>query len=202
MKDSGNSTLHLTDVLLLDSSLVSIAPLSLADGYVEIHLQDIAILSVTTSATEAYPTWTAPLNITVVVENQGTATETFNITVYANTTEIGTREVTLAEGANTTLIFNWNLTGVTEGNFTIRAEATVLYGETDTADNTLTDGTVKIKHPGDANDDDILNAYDLGILAKAWGTSVGDELYDPRADFNGDGTIDTLDHDILKAHWP
>jgi parallel beta-helix repeat protein len=202
VKGSGNSTLHITDVLLLDHNLVSITPVTIVDGHVEIHVQDIAILSVTTSATEAYPTWIVPFNVTVVVENQGTRTETFDVTVYANTLVIETKSVTLAAGATTTLVYNWNLASVAEDTYTIRAEATILYGEVDTADNTKTDGTVKIKHPGDANDDSVLNAYDLGILAKAWGTSVGEPLYDARADFNGDETIDTLDHDILKAYWP
>jgi multiple sugar transport system substrate-binding protein len=202
VKNNGNSALNLTDVLLLNSSLMPIEPVYIVDGYVEIHLQDVAILSVTTSATEAYPTWNVPLNITVVVENQGTKTETFYVIAYANETAIETKTVTLDAGASKTLVFNWNLTGVDEGNYTISAEASVLYGEIDTADNTLTDGTVKIKHPGDANDDGVVNAYDLGMLAKAWGTKVGDPLYDPRVDFNGDGKIDEKDHDILKANWP
>ena len=202
VKGSGISTLHPTDVLLLDSNLVSITPVNIVDGHVEIHVQDIAILSVTKTASEAYPTWTVPFNVTVVVENQGTRTETFDVTAYAGAILIGTKTVALDAGANTALVYNWNLEGVAEGIYTIRAEVPPLYGEIDTADNTLTDGTVKIKHPGDANDDGVLNAYDLGILAKAWGTKVGDALYDPRADFNGDGKIDTQDHEILKDYWP
>jgi hypothetical protein len=202
VKNSGISTLHITDVLLLNSDLASIEPVNIVDGYVEIHVQDIAILSVATSATEAYPTWSVPLNVTVVVENQGTRTETFDVTAYANTTIIGTKTVTLDASDNTTLKFEWNLAGVAIGNYTIRAEATTLYGEIDTADNSLTDGIVRIKHSGDANGDNVLNAYDLGILAKAWGTSIGEPLYDARADFNGDGKIGSEDHEILKAHWP
>ena len=207
VKDVGNSTLYLTAILLLDSDLVSIEPVYIVDGYVEIHRQDIAILSVTTSAPEAYPTWTFPLNITVVVENQGTATETFDVEFWAEGPEwtgwalIETKTITLAAGANTTLVFNWNITGIAEGVYTIWVEAIALPEETDTEDNfiELID-IVKIKLPGDANDDGIINANDLGILAKAWAASGG--TYDTRADFNGDGTIDTLDHDILKAYWP
>jgi hypothetical protein len=202
VKDSGNSTLYPTDALLLDSSLVSITPVNIVDGFVQIHVEDVAILSVTTSATEAYPTWTIPLNVTVVVENQGTRTETFSVTAYANTTAIGTKTTALDAGDSTELVFSWNLAGVTEGTYTIRANTTVLYGEIDTADNTMTDGIVRIKHPGDANGDNVLNAYDLGILAKSWETKVGESLYDARADFNGDGKIDSEDHEILKAYWP
>ena len=76
-------------------------------------------------------------------------------------------------------------------------------GEIDTADNALISGiTVKLKQPGDANDDGVLNVYDTGILGQAWGTSVGDPYYDPRADFNGDGTIDDYDLQILQLYWP
>jgi hypothetical protein len=199
VKGSGTSALHLTDVLLFDSNLNSIAPVYTFDGQVTIHVQDIAILSVTTSAPEAYPTWIVPLDITVDVENQGTREETFNVTVYANTTLIETKTITLPAGATTSLVYNWDLAGVAEGTCTVRANATVLYGEFDTEDNTGTT-TVEIKHPGDANGDKSVNALDLGILAKAWTASGG--TYDARADFNGDGVIDTLDHDILKAYWP
>jgi ABC-type transport system substrate-binding protein len=156
----------------------------------------------TTNVAEAYPTWIHPININVVVENQGTATETFDVTVYAGTNVIGTKSVTLDAGENTTVVFSWDLAGFPEGTYTISAEAEVLYGEIDTADNSLINGTVTIKHPGDADGDGILNAHDLGILAKAWDTAYGDSLYDPRADFNGDGKIDSQDHEILKAYWP
>jgi len=163
---------------------------------------DVAVLSVEPSATEAYPTWVVPLNITVIVENQGPWPETFDVIAYYNETAIETKTVTVASRENTTLIFSWNLTGVAEGTYTIRAEASIVPGETDTADNTLTDGTVKLKHPGDANDDGVVDAYDLGILGKAWQTSVGDPDYDPRADFNGDGTVDEQDEAILQQYWP
>jgi hypothetical protein len=152
---------------------------------------------------EVYPTWTRPLDIGVVIENQGTQTETFAVTAYANTTSIdGTKTISLAAGTRTAVVFNWNVNGFPEGTYTIRAEASVVEGDTETPSCLFIDGTVKVKHPGDANGDGVLNAYDLGILAKAWGTSYGDPLFDSRADFNGDLMINQQDHDILKAYWP
>jgi ABC-type transport system substrate-binding protein len=202
VKNAGDSTLHITDVLLLDSSLTSIEPVDTIDGYVKIFEEDIAVLSVVTSASEAYPSWTVPMNVTVIVENQGTKAETFDVTAYANTITIETKHVTLDPSTNTTLVFNWNLASAPESTYTIKAEASVLYGEIDTADNIIVNGTVRIKHPGDANGDDTLNAHDLGILANAWLTQAGDAHYDARADFNGDRMINTIDHEILKANWP
>jgi hypothetical protein len=151
---------------------------------------------------EVYPTWTQPLTIGVTVKNQGTETETFEVSVYADTITIGTQTVELAANAQADLEFDWSLGSVPEGLYMIRATAKVIEGDTDTPDCLFLASTVKVKHPGDANDDTIVNGYDLGILAKAWGTQPGGALWDPRADFNGDLIINTEDHDILKAYWP
>jgi hypothetical protein len=151
---------------------------------------------------EVYPTWTQPLTVEVLVKNRGTETQTFEVSAYADTITIGTQTVELAANAQTYLEFDWSLGSVPEGLYKIRATAKVIEGDTDTPDCLYLASTVKVKHPGDANDDTIVNGYDLGILAKAWGTSPGDALWDPRADFNGDLIINTEDHNILKAYWP
>jgi hypothetical protein len=80
------------------------------------------------------------VNITVVVENQGTENETFDVTVYYDTTTIETQNVSsLATGANTSLTFAWNTTDVwpLHTSYKINATASTVPGETDTADNTL-----------------------------------------------------------------
>ena len=182
--------------------------------YVEVTyiavIHDVATVSATTAATEAYPTWRDPFGINVTVMNEGTEVETFNVTVYAYnatydiTYQIGTQTVTdLAPGANTTLpSFSWVLTDVTHHViYTITANASVVSGETDTADNTLIDGTVFIKLPGDVNGDGTVNVSDLGRLGLAWGSSVGDPNYDPRCDFNGDGVINVSDLGIMGLWW-
>ena len=158
---------------------------------------------ITFDTEEVYPTWINPLVLAVQVQNQATQGETFSVTVYANAAAIdGTKTVDIAAGDKKTVLFSWDLAGFSEGDYTIRAVASVLYGDTETPACVFIDGTVRIKHPGDANGDGTLNAYDLGILAKAWGTSYGDLLFDARADFNGDLMINAEDHDILKIYWP
>lgn len=54
-------------------------------------------------------------------------------------------------------------------NYTIWAEAAAVPGETDTADNKLTDGTVRIKFMGDINDDGKVDIKDLILLLKNFG---------------------------------
>ena len=101
---------------------------------------DMAVISVTPSQTSV--TAGELVNITVVVENQGTVVETFVVTAYYHTISnrwlIGTKTVqNLAAGANKTLTFAWDTTGVPAGNHTITAVAEPVPGETDTDDNTL-----------------------------------------------------------------
>lgn len=93
-------------------------------------------------------------NITVTVANQGKNNErNFNITVKADNFEVGKINYTawLNSQTDDTLLFQWDTTGK-RGTYTISAEVdtswdpgtgTVSDGET--VDNTLTDGTVRVK---------------------------------------------------------
>jgi len=100
---------------------------------------DIAVISITPSSTSVESG--NPVNITVIVENQGTENETFDVTVYYDTRTIGTETVSsLAAGANTSLTFTWNTSLIpfpSSGNFKINATASTVSGETDETDNTL-----------------------------------------------------------------
>lgn len=78
------------------------------------------------------------LCINVTVANEGYLAETFNLTIYANTTLIHTQNVTLIGRSNDTVIFLWNTTDFTVGNYTITAYVSPLPSEIDTNDNTLT----------------------------------------------------------------
>lgn len=107
-------------------------------------IQDVAVISVTPSLTQVGVG--EPVNITVVVKNDGSVAETFNVTVYYGTTKIDTQTVAnLAAEANETLTFTWDTSGVASGNYTIKAEASTVPGETNIANNALTYGQIKVE---------------------------------------------------------
>jgi len=104
---------------------------------------DVAITNVTPSATVVHIG--EVVDVTVVLKNEGTETETFNVTTCYNDISIETQTViNLAPYTETTLIFNWNTTNVSLGNYIISAKAETVSGETDIADNTYINGTIKI----------------------------------------------------------
>jgi hypothetical protein len=83
-------------------------------------------------------------------------TETFTVTAYANTTVIATQTITLANRNSTTITFTWNTAGFVKGNYAISAYALPVPGETDLADNRLTDGWVMVTWPSDLTDENHL----------------------------------------------
>jgi len=109
-------------------------------GY-DVH--DVAIIGVTASTAEA--TQGQTVNISVLVENNGTKPETFDVTLFRNETAVETKSVTdLMPGNQITLEFAWNTTGVTEAAYRMRAVASMVLGETDTADNEYAGSIIKV----------------------------------------------------------
>ena len=149
---------------------------------------DISVVNVTPLKTVVGQNYTCNINVTVI--NEGDFVETFNLTLYANTTAIYTYvNITLADGNSETVTFLWDTTGFTKGNYTLWAYAWPVGGETDTSDNTLTDGTVYVGIPGDVNSDGGVFIDDIAAIARAFGSSVGDPLYEPEYDITNDGQI-------------
>jgi len=113
-------------------------------------VHDVAVIDVQCSSAEVQVGQI--VNITVLVQNEGIVTETFNVTAYYNETIIQTQTVTnLVPDAQTILTFSWNTTDVALDTYTIKAVASTVEGETDIADNTKVDGTVKIVKPPKAH---------------------------------------------------
>lgn len=168
---------------------------------------DIAIISVTSSATKVYVG--EIVNVTVVAENQGTWTEAFNVTAkYENTTygileAIGTQEVIdLAPEQNVTLTFIWNTIDTQPCiNYTIKAESSAIPDDIDTSDNTFTDGAVKVNLPGDVDGDGAVDIQDLAMISQAYATQEGDPGYNPELDLNHDGYIDIRDLSIVGRNY-
>jgi len=119
------------------------APLAgyVLDGYFSNKevTHDIAVVSVTPSPTEAVVG--ELVNITVVIENQGTVNERVTIKVYRDYRlglSIDTKTVqNISAGAIKSLIFAWNTTFVLAGNYTITAVTSPLPGEKNTGNNIL-----------------------------------------------------------------
>jgi len=133
---------------------------------ITVVIHDAAILSVSPSATEAQAG--QQVNITVVVKNKGTTTETFNVTIYYNNNKIETQLVQgLAPNSETTLTVLWNTTGVTpDSSYTLRAEISQITGESNTTDNTaLTNVRILPKQSSPSDFWSVIQPYVIPILA-------------------------------------
>ena len=175
----------------------------------KLPVHDIAVVDVAPSPTVA--TIGEFVSISVVVMNEGTEAETFNVSVYYDTTEIDTQTVTeLTAHAKKTLTFTWNTTGVPYDNYTIGVYANSVLGETDTDDNTYTDGAVIVTIQGDLNGDGLVNIFDIVITATAFGSMEVDDPntpwnetknWNPIADIKQDGVIDIFDLIIIGVNF-
>jgi len=125
-----------SDGLLIDYEDISVTVF-------EAHIHDLAITTATVSPTNIDSGQV--VTITATVKNQGTATETFNITAYYDGIAIETKTVTgLVPNGNQTLEFLWNTTGLSDGVYGIRAEASTVSGETERSNNVYTASVVTV----------------------------------------------------------
>lgn len=167
---------------------------------------DVAVANVKTSKDGCKPMPTVPdssfAKVNVTVMNKGNFTEDFNVTLYANSTVVGTQTVAgLPPGNQIVLDYTWNTTGWTHGNYTISAYAVPVPGEANTADNTYTDGVIKVVIAGDINGDGNVDIYDAILLAGAYNSGPGKPNWSPNADLKADDTIDIYDAIILANHY-
>jgi len=137
------------------------------------------------------------LNVTVVVENQGSMIEDINVTVYLNGDTLGSLSASVKGGESAICYFAWNTSSFSKGNYTITAVVNAVLGETDAADNTLVGNTVTVTIPGDVDGDRDVDIYDIVRMAGAYGTSIPNPSYDSNSDIDGDGDIDI--YDIVAA---
>jgi parallel beta-helix repeat protein len=114
--------------------------------FVQSVIHDVAVSSITPSATIVNQTGT--ISITVTVTNEGAVTENFTLTLYYDRIVIGSQLIQpLDSGASQAIRFDWNTTRVTPGPHKIKAVETTVWGEIDVADNTLVAGPILVKAP-------------------------------------------------------
>jgi len=199
--DIGNSNpLNVT----MDSNHELKASFTRLPGFVS----DIAITNAASEKTVIGQGYATTLNVTVV--NRGDFVEDVDVTFFAdlNATILGDEIVignltihSLLNGTSVVASLTWNTSGAAKGVYTVSAYAWPTLGETDTSDNTFSDGQVYIGIPGDISADHVVDSTDLGMLGLAYGSYRGASNYASEADLNDDGVVDSVDLGLMGAYW-
>jgi hypothetical protein len=159
--------------------------------------------------TTTYNETQALIHIDATIENQGDVLERFDVSWYyeigSYPTLIESQTVTVANGTSSLVSASLNTTGFPLGFLTIIVEASKVYNETETIDNTYTT-TLLIKLMGDiAGDpnpppsgplgpaDGDVDWFDFGEFAGAYGSSYPQARYNVECDFDRDGDVDWFD---------
>jgi len=156
-------------------------------------------------------TWSNDTNrllINVTVTNHSEFRDEFNVTVTIYANAISVNSTTISIGPNNSRVLNltWSTTDFVRGNYTVSADITLAPGETNTANNSLTDGWVIVSIVGDITGpngwpDGKVNMWDVSYVAKRFGTDPSKPLWDPNADIIGDGKIDMKDVSITARNF-
>jgi hypothetical protein len=142
VKSMGASPLDLHDTSLTDSFGNPISH-EVTDGFVATVNHDVAVTRVTPLRDWVYAGW--PVSIEVVARNLGNMSESFYADARCNDTLISSMLVTsLAPDTETMLTFVWDTTGVTEGNYRISANATIVPYDINASNNLCVDGYVSV----------------------------------------------------------
>jgi hypothetical protein len=175
------------------------------------EVDDVAVTNVTTPKAGCVPMSTVGQNLTVTVNvtvaNVGDFEEiTVPVKVYATpimspSIVIDSATISLDVGQSITLNFTWNTTGFAYGNYTISATAGPVPSETNTGDNTFTDGIILVTIPGDIDGDGTVFLSDLGLMAAAWSSTPASPNWNPNADIIGEGQVFLGSLAVMAAHW-
>jgi len=197
----GNTPLDLIDTKLSDEKIpAQPIPHTAIDGtvYVTGTSPDVAVTFVKPLKTVIGKSYTGDTNVTV--ENHGGFPATFNVTAFANTTAFASANISLAIGSSDIITLSWNTSTFAYGNYTIKAIADTVPGETDTADNTyISVIQVHVGVPGDVSSsaqgvyDKKCDMKDIAYLVILFNTKPTSPNWNPNADVNDDGVVNMKD---------
>jgi parallel beta-helix repeat protein len=148
--------------------------------------------------------------------NNSTEYGTFIVNPMPTTTQTGVIQVSLPVEPDEVrvLSFIWNTTSVEKLNYTISAVADTVPDETDTDDNTFTDGwilismvgdlTGKTTNPWDFVPDEKVDGSDLIVVSRCFGSSPTTPppmIWNPNCDITNDNVVDGSDLIIVSKHF-
>ena len=114
-------------------------------GPLSLVFHDVAVVEAIPSATSIR--LGQPLNVSVIVWNEGTEVESFSVSTYCDNLLIGTLEVTtLSPYSEESLNFMLDTSLIDEGNYTLTVSIPHIVNEADITDNYFVDGTVEVKY--------------------------------------------------------
>ena len=204
----GSTPLDLVDTKLSDEKIpAQPIPHTAVDGtvYVTGTSPDVAVTFVKPLKTIIGKSYTGDTNVTV--ENHGGFPATFNVTAYADTTAFAIANISLTIGS-TIITLTWNTSTFAYGNYTIKAIADTVPGETDTADNTYISAIqVHIGVPGDVSGpiqgvyDNTVNMRDISYMILLFNTRPESPNWKPNVDVNNDAVVNMRDIQIAIINF-
>jgi len=155
------------------------------------------------------PTRIATITVTVanigdLNENVTVSLQASNTTFYPSPIQVGSKAAIVAAYTSLVFTFNWNVTGIHPGRYTLLASLSAVPGESpgNSMNNSLTvKSGVIILYRGDINHDGIVNIRDIILDEQAYGSTVGTPKFIPDGDVFVDGIINIRDLIILEQNY-
>ena len=141
----GESLLDLFYTSLGDDVAHPIDHLAIDGYFANSYIHDVAVTDVAVSTDDIVVKGSVLINVTV--KNEGNLNETFTVTPYCNNTVAAPLQTVTDMVPRTLkiLAFTWDVADVLPGTYTISANASMVAGEADIADNSYADGTVTVE---------------------------------------------------------
>jgi parallel beta-helix repeat protein len=177
---------------IIDSDNMDKYPLVIPARFHDLSLEKLVLPS-----NEVYVGWVFSVNVTV--KNVGGYVENANVSAYYGGLVIQTRQLNnLTVGSSSTVSMLWDTSSLPQcRTYDVKAEVTIVAGDTHIEDNIYDFGLVKVKVVGDVNSDGKINILDIFAIATAFGSKVGGSNYKINYDMNLDHAINILD--LAKA---